>query len=190
MRAWTPRFMNDVQRLLLARRLVQLGARTGVISEWCGLSMVQARSLFREMGASEASGSARRRRGPNPTSIRLLMRSERWRDEAAGLISLCFVFGAMPTHPLANPERDLPDVGRGERFVRAFDLYRSVSPGRSLDFSDALAIFVAVASGTQVYADRCQSCEAVIIRDAGYNTRFRCLRCVEWETRPSARCVS
>lgn len=190
MRAWTPRHMNDVPRLLLARRLVQLGARTRVISDWCGLTMIQVRSLFREMGASETKGDARRRRGPNPTSLRLLLSSERWRDEAAGLISLCYVFGAMPQERLRDPQRELPNLKRGECFVRAFDLYHSFCPGRSLTFAEALAIYTAVAAGEQIRADRCRSCEAVILRDVCGNNRFRCTRCAEWEARIDARRAS
>jgi hypothetical protein len=93
----------------------------------------------------------------------------------------------MPVHPLRDPERELPELTRGERFVRAFDLYHGFCPGRSLDFADALAIYTAVAARQQIFADRCQSCQAVIIRDVNVNNRFRCTRCVDWEARPSAR---
>jgi hypothetical protein len=179
MRVWTPRYVKDLQRVNLARRLMEHGARSQVICDWTDLTIFQVRAMCRELGVTNGTGSPSRRRGPGPTSLTLLLSSERWRSEAAGLIGLCYVFEAMPTRPVRDPRRDLPDLIRGERFCRSYEVYHELCPGRSLDFDEALLVYTAVAMGDQIRADRCESCTALIIKDVNCNNRFNCARCAE-----------
>lgn len=162
----------------LAQRFMRHGARSQVICDWTGLTPFQVRAMCKELGINNGTGSPLRRRGPNPTSLDLLLSSERWRSEAAGLIGLCYVFEAVPREPMSDPRRDLPGLARGERFCRAYEVYHELCPGRSLDFNEALLVYTAVATGVEIRADRCASCSAVIIRHVSGLNRFRCTRCV------------
>jgi hypothetical protein len=186
MRIWNPRYLKDLQRVNLAQRLLEHGARSQVVCDWTGLTIFQVRSLCNDLGMTNGTGSPTRRRGPGPTSLPLLLSSERWRSEAAGLVSLCYVFEAMPHGPLRDPRRELPTLTRGERFCRAFEVYREFCPGRSLDFGEALLIYTAVATGNEIRADRCESCTALILREVGSNSRFRCHTCARGDGEESA----
>ncbi len=178
-RVWTHRYVRDLQRLHLAQRLIAHGARTQVIVEWTGLSVVQVRSLCREFNTGTDGAVAARHRGPSPSSLYPLLRSERWRNEAAGFIGLCYVLEAMPSVPVRNPRRELPNFTRGERLCRAYEIYRSLVPGRCLDFDRALLLFTAVAQGTEIKAVGCECCGAVILRDVQGIGRWHCARCSE-----------
>ncbi len=178
MRVWYPRYARDLQRLHLAQRLIAHRARTQVISDWTGLSVVQVRSLYRQFGKDLDGAGAHRLRGPGPTSVTQLLRSERWRSEAAGFIGLCYVLEAMPNMPIQNLKRELHTVTRGERLCRAFEIYRTLMPGRSMSFHQALLLYTAVAMGQEVQAAKCGSCGAVIVRDVLGIGRWNCGRCV------------
>jgi ribosomal protein S27AE len=177
MRVWYPRYARDLQRLHLAQRLIAHRARTQVISDWTGLSVVQIRSLYRQFGKESNGGDVQRLRGPGPTSVTQLLTSERWRSEAAGFIGLCYVLAAMPSMPIHDPKRELRTVARGERLCRAFEIYRTLMPGRSMTFHQALLLYTAVAMGQEVQAAKCGSCGAVIVRDVLGIGRWNCGRC-------------
>jgi hypothetical protein len=177
MRVWFPRYARDLQRLHLAQRLIAHSARTQVISDWTGLSVVQIRSLYRQCEKASEGGGAHRLRGPVPTNVTQLLTSERSRSEAAGFIGLCYVLDAMPNLPIHDPKKELHTVARGERLCRAFEIYRTLMPGRSMNFHQALLLFTAVALGRQVQAAKCISCGAVIVQDALGLGRRSCGRC-------------
>src|SRR5258706_11856485 len=107
MRVWHPRYARDLQRLHLAQRLIAHKARTQVVSDWTGLSVVQVRSLYRQFGKDLDGVGTPRLRGPGPTSVTQLLSSERWRSEAAGFIGLCYVLEAMPHTVIRDSKRDL-----------------------------------------------------------------------------------
>ena len=151
-RVWTQRYMRDLQRLHLAQRLIALGARTQVIVQWTGLSTVQARSLWHQCGMDLKNTIPVRLRGPQPSSLEPLMRSERWRNEASGFIGICSTLGALPPTPVKNPKKELPSLVRGEQLCHAYEIYRSMAPGQCLDFDRALLVFSAVAEGTEIKA--------------------------------------
>jgi len=177
MRVWYPRYAKDLQRLHLAQRLIAHRARTHVISDWTGLSVVQIRSLYRQFGKESNGGDAQRLRGPGPTSVTQLLTSERWRSEAAGFIGLCYVLEAMPSMPIQDPKRELHTVARGERLCRAYEIYRTLMPGRSMTFHQALLLYTSVAMGQEVRAAKCGSCGAVIVQDVLGIGRLNCGRC-------------
>ena len=93
-----------------------------------------------------------RMRGPQPSSLEPLMRSERWRNEASGFIGICSTLGALPPTPVKNPKKELPTLARGEQLCHAYEIYRSMAPGQCLDFDRALLVFSAVAEGTEIKA--------------------------------------
>jgi hypothetical protein len=188
MRVWHPRYARDLQRLHLAQRLIVHRARTQVISDWTGLSTVQVRSLYRQFGKELVAGDASRLRGPGPTSVTQLLSSERWRSEAAGFIGLCYVLDAMPNLPVQNPKTELRNLTRGERLCRAFEIYSTLTPGRSMNFHQALLLYTAVALGHEVQAAKCESCGAVIVRDVLGIGRWNCGRCASMAVGDS-RCV-
>src|SRR5258708_33211483 len=165
MRVWYPRYARDLQRLHWAQRLIAQRARCQVMRDWLGLAVVQVGSLYRQCGKDLDGAGAQRLRGPGPTSVTQLLRSERWRSEAAGFIGLCYVLAAMPNMPIQNLKRELHTVTRGERLCRAFDISRTLMPGRSVSFHHALLLYPAVAMGQEVQAAKCGSCRAVIVRD-------------------------
>jgi hypothetical protein len=177
MRVWYPRYAKDLQRLHLAQRLIAHNARTQVICDWTGMSVVQVRSLYRQFGREVHGGGTQRLRGQGPTSITHLLCSERWRSEAAGFIGLCYVLEAMPDVPIRDAKMELWSVTRGVRFCRAFEIYRSLMPGRGMNFHQALLIYVAVSLGQEIEAIKCESCGAVIVRDVLRVGRRHCGRC-------------
>ncbi|MCC7464520.1 MAG: hypothetical protein IT480_18905 [Gammaproteobacteria bacterium] len=178
-RVWTSRYLRDLNRLHLAQRMIALGARTQIVVLWTGLSTVQVRSLCHEVSADAEEPIARRQRGPGPRNVHLLLKSERWRNEAAGFIGLCYVLEAMPSSLVKNAQRELPNLIRGERLCRAYEMYRSCAPGQSLDFDRALLLFTAVAQGTEIKAVGCAGCGAVILQDARGIGRWHCAHCSE-----------
>lgn len=178
-RVWTPRYLRNLQRLHLAQRMIALGARTQVVVLWTGLSTVQVRSLCHEVYADAEEPIATRHRGPGPRNVHLLLKSERWRNEAAGFIGLCYVLEAMPSLPANFPQRELPNLIRGERLCRAYEIYRSMAPGRCLDFDRALLLFTAVAQGTEIKVVGCAGCGAVILQDVRGIGRAHCAHCSE-----------
>ena len=177
MRVWYPRYAKDLQRLHLARRLIGHNARTQVICDWTGMSVVQVRSLYRQFGKESPAGGAPRLRGRGPTSLTQLLCSERWRSEAAGFIGLCYVLEAMPDVPIRDAKRELRSVNRGERLCRAFEIYRTLMPGRGMTFHQALLVYGAVALGHEIEAIKCESCAAVTVRDVLGVGRRHCGRC-------------
>ena len=186
MRIWNPRYLKDLQRVNLAQRLLTFGARPQIVSDWTGLTIWQVRSLCKDFGYTDGAGSPSRRRGPSPKSLSHLLTSERWRSEASVLVSLCYVFEAMPTEPLRDLRRELPTLQRGERFCRAYEVYGELFSGRSLDVDEAMLVYTEAAAARAIRADRCESCSAVIIRDVGMNNRFRCLSCVRSDSEQNA----
>src|SRR5258706_9339399 len=182
MRVWHPRYARDLQRLHLAQRLIAHRARTQVISDWTGLSVVQVRCLYRQFGKELDEGGAARLRGPGPSSLPQLLSSKRWRSEAAGFIGLCYVLEAMPHMPIQNPKRELHTLTRGERLCRAFEIYSTLMPGRSMNFHQALLLYTAVAMGQEVHAVKCETCGAVIVRDVLGIGRWNCGHCYRADT--------
>lgn len=178
-RVWTQRYMRDLQRLHLAQRLIALGARTQVIVQWTGLSTVQARSLWHQCGMDLKNTIPVRLRGPQPSSLEPLMRSERWRNEASGFIGICSTLGALPPTLVKNPKKELPTLARGEQLCHAYEIYRSMAPGQCLDFDRAFLVFSAVAQGTEIKAIPCEGCTAVILVEARNCGRRHCVFCAE-----------
>lgn len=177
MRAWWPRFAQDLDRLHLARRLIAHKARTRVITDWTALSRVQVRSLYRQSCKEAMTGKSARHRGPGPQSVGQLLRTDRWRNEASGFISLCLVLEALPNRPVTHPRRDLPDLVRGARLCHAFEIYCALAPGPALNFDQALLLYTAVAVADEVKIVQCDRCDGLMVQEVCGVMHTSCARC-------------
>ena len=178
MRVSDDRYSRDRQRIDLALRFIHHEARTRTIRTWTGLTDDRIRKLYRSYVA-EGSGPVTRHRGKSPQQSGFFTRSPRMRQETAVLASVCYLLGVMPQHRVADAQRHLPGMQRGEALCEAYETYRRLVPGARISFEHAVFLVTALARGDELRATGCLDCCGLIVVDRLAVGGRRCLGCEE-----------
>jgi Flagellar transcriptional activator (FlhC) len=179
MRITDDRYSRDRQRFDLALRFIQHEARTRTIRVWTGLSDDRIRKLYRSYIADDTSSSVARHRGKSPQQISFFIRSPRMRQETAVLASVCYLLGVMPAQQVADVQRHLPGMQRGEALCEAFETYRSLVPKPRISFEHTVFLVAALARGDELRATTCIDCLGLIVVDRFAVKGRHCLSCEE-----------
>jgi Flagellar transcriptional activator (FlhC) len=165
MRISEARYSRDRLRFDLALRFIRHEARTSTIREWTGLSDDRIRKLFRAYMNGDAATLARHR-GRSPRQSAFFLRTQPVRREAALLASVCYLLGVVPGHRVADAQRDLPDVHRGEALCDAYETYQRLVPTPRISFEHAVYLVAALSVGVEIRAARCSHCQSLVIVEA------------------------
>ena len=176
MRISDDRYSRDRQRFDLALRFIHHEARTRTIRVWTGLTDDRIRKLYRSYIA-EGSSTVTRHRGKSPQQAGFFTRSPRMRQETAVLASVCYLLGVMPQSRVADVQRHLPGMQRGEALCEAFETYRRLVPSPKISFEHAVFLIHALARGDELRASTCADCSGLIVVDRLAISGKRCLAC-------------
>jgi hypothetical protein len=165
MRISDHRYSRDLRRHDLALRMIRHEVRTITIRSWTGLSDTRIRALVRSYVSRNSVAAVARHRGPPPSRLAPILKSTKLAGEAAGLAGLCWELGVVPAKPLAEPERDLPSVGTGERLCYAFELYQQIVPKPQMTLDLLILLVTELARRTEVALGHCARCDAALLVD-------------------------
>jgi hypothetical protein len=177
MRISDARYTRDRLRLDLALRFIQLEARTRTIRVWTGLTDDRIRRLVHSCTTDQGGSDVTRHRGKSPTQTTYFTRSPVLRQEAAILASLCYLLQVVPTGRVADAQRALPGVQRGEALCEAFEIYRRLVPGARIGFEHAVFLVIALARSDELAATLCSDCNGLIVVDRYAVPGRRCACC-------------
>jgi hypothetical protein len=175
MRISDDRYSRDRARLDLALRFIQHEARTRTIRTWTGLTDDRIRKLYRSYVA--AGSAITRHRGKSPQQAGYFTRSPGMRQEAAVLASLCYLLGVMPQHRVADIQRQLPGMQRGEALCEAFETYCRLVTVPRISFEHAVFLVSALVRGDELRAAHCSDCSGLIVVDRFAIDGRRCQGC-------------
>jgi hypothetical protein len=181
MRISDDRYSRDRQRFDLALRFIQHEARTRTIRTWTGLTDDRIRKLYRSYICDEVDASAgpARHRGKSPQQATFFIRTPLMRQETAVLASVCYLLGVMPPSHVADAQRSLPGMQRGEALCEAFETYRRLVPAPRISFEHAVYLVTALARGDELRATLCTDCNGLIVVDRYAAHARHCLACEE-----------
>jgi hypothetical protein len=157
--------------------------RTQTIGAWTGLPTERIRTLSLTYAGKNGPQPAVRHRGPSPQTLAFFLRTPHMRSEAAAIAGLCYVLDVLPTRPVANARRDLPNVLRGERLCLAFEMYKDLVPHSLMSLEHVVLLIMAIAHGTEIHVEHCVGCDSVIVADRYGLARRSCVHCMEQEVR-------
>ncbi|WP_161828728.1 hypothetical protein [Steroidobacter agaridevorans] len=180
MRIIDDRYMQHRRRLDLAWRLIQYEVRTRTISNWTQLAPHRIRALYRSY-ATQDHGAVKRRRGVSPYRLEIILDSTRLRLEAAIFAALCRSLDLLPTERVSQPERDLPNLDRGELLCDAYAWFRVEIPPAKITLEQGLLVLNELARGEQIELASCRSCGGVILSDRLSHGRSECAFCSRTE---------
>jgi hypothetical protein len=177
MRISDDRYSRDRQRFDLALRFIQHEARTRTIRTWTGLTDDRIRKLYRSYICDDAGATPARHRGKSPQASTFFIRTPQMRQETAVLASMCYLLGVMPPNRIADAQRSLPGMQRGEALCEAFETYRRLVPAPRISFEHAVYLVTALARGDELRATACADCNGLIVVDRFAASARRCLAC-------------
>lgn len=160
MRVTDDRYLRDRRAFDLAWRLIKLGARTGTISRWTGIAERRVRALQQSYGSHEPGsvGSLKRPRGQSPYRIERLLHSLQQQQEATRFAHLCKLTGVLPPSRLADVDRLLPEIERGELLCSAYESFKQNFPESSLSIEQAVLLLTELVRGDEVGLEECRTC--------------------------------
>lgn len=171
MRITDDRYLRDLRRLDLARRLIEHGARTKTIAKWTQLSPYRIRQLCRDYGCS----AELRHRGVPPRSTTYFWRTPQMQIEAANLAGICKVLGVLPRTRMASREFTLP--ARGERLCQAYEAYVDTFEKPQISIEYAVLLATALATTDDISIGKCVSCGGVVLVDLADVVKNCCVYC-------------
>ncbi len=143
MRISDDRYSRDRQRYDLALRFIQHEARTRTIRTWTGLTDDRIRKLYRSYvgggrrnTAHRAIAASRRSRPPSSSARRRC-----GRNRGAGQ-RVCTCWASCRRTSVADAQRNLPGMQRGEALCEAFETYRATGAGSRASASSTRCILV------------------------------------------------
>ncbi len=170
MRITDNRYLRDLTRLDLARRLIEHRARTKTIAAWTQLSPYRIRQLCRDYGY------AGDHRGVPPTRIGYFWRSPQMQVEAASLAGICKVMGVLPRTRMPNcGEFQAP--ARGERLCQAYEAYLDSFEKPRISIEHAVLLVTALSTTEDISVGKCVSCGGIVLVDLGDVIDSCCVYC-------------
>jgi hypothetical protein len=177
MRICDDRYSRDRLRFDLALRFIQHEARTRTIRQWTGLTDDRIRKLYRNYLTQPGAAGVIRHRGKSPQQAAFFTRNPRMREETAVLASVCYLLGVMPGGRLADAQRSLPGVQRGEALCEAFETYQHLVQSPRISFEHAVYLITALARGEELSAIVCSDCRGLMVVDRLAVPHRRCAAC-------------
>lgn len=113
----------------------------------------------------------------SPYKLEWILNSPKLRCEGAMLGAICRYLNISPQIRMADPERALPSIERGELLCEAYEWFRFDVPDTRLTFEHALLLVNELARGELVLLGRCQTCRGVILLDRLSTRRLHCVFC-------------
>jgi hypothetical protein len=178
MRVSEDRYTRDLRRIQLAHRLIRHEVRTYWIRAFTHLTEGRIRNLLRSYGL--ATDGVRRHRGSPPRLYTPYMIPAK-HSEASALAGIALTWHLVPAEPVHNAWRTLPSLEFGERLCDAFELFRLMVPGSTLNLDRFILLVMALAE-RQLTVGHCGHCRALILLDPEGVKRRLCVWC---ERQPS-----
>lgn len=178
MRVSEDRYTRDLRRIQLAHRLIRHEVRTYWIRAFTHFTEGRIRNLLRSYGL--ATDGLHRHRGQTPRLYSRFLTPAK-HSEASALAGLAFAWHLVPEEPVRNAWRTLPSLEFGEELCDAFELFRLMVPGGTLNLDRFILIVMALAE-RQLSVGHCGHCRALILLDPLGAKRLLCVSC---ERQPS-----
>jgi len=173
MRVSEDRYSRDLRRIQLAHRLIRHEARTYWIRAFTRFTEGRIRNLLRSYGLV-AEGVQRHRGSPPRLYTRFVAAANH--TEASGFAGLACIRHLVPEEPVLNAWRALPSLEFGEAVCDAFELFRLIVPGATLNLDRMILLVMALAE-RQLTVGHCSHCRATILLDPLGAKRRRCVSC-------------
>ncbi|MHB8816470.1 MAG: hypothetical protein ACYDAE_24850 [Steroidobacteraceae bacterium] len=178
MRVSEDRYTRDLRRIQLAHRLIRHEVRTYWIRAFTRLTAGRIRNLLRSYGLA-ADGVRRHRGSPPRLYTRFMIPAKH--SEASALAGIALVWHLVPEEQVRNAWRTLPSLDFGEHLCEAFELFRLMVPGATLNLDRFILLGMALAE-QQLTVGHCAHCRALILLDPLGAKRRLCVSC---ERQPS-----
>ena len=175
MRASDNRYERDIRKHTLARRMLTLGARTSTIIQWTGLSRYRVQALARRYEHREYGDP--RRRGISPYTVSYFGQTPSLELESLVLAFIVLEMHVIPPELIPDARASLPELGRGERLLDAFDWYRRLVPMSQISLERAVLLVLEFAEGQTLSLARCSTCPNVMLVDQDGTIHARCPAC-------------
>lgn len=175
MRISDNRYNRDRQRVDVAMRFIGHEARTRTIRQWTGLTDDRIRKLYHSY--LHSGGRTTRHRGKSPRQATFFLRTDRMRDEASALASLCCLVGLFDGYRHDLWPWHTRDVERAESLCRAFEEYRAAVRNPAITFEHAVLLVDALVRGGELRLGDCQNCGALRVVDSLGLRPTRCSLC-------------
>lgn len=173
----TERYRRELRRYKLALQMIAHNARTQTIQSWTGWSRSRVREAFRSYWHKRDVSGCIRHSGPPPSTLKRFWQSRNMHREAVAIAGLCHHLRALPAQSAAIDPKRLPDVERGERFCLAYNTYLSFVATPRISFEQAMVLFKALATGTEIALGRCPACQTLVLMDRLGGGKIRCAYC-------------
>lgn len=175
MRISENRYIRDLRRISLARRLIEWEVRTHLICDFTGLSDEAIRNLVRSYRGEQ--GGAIRHRGPPFRRLTALLASPGMHGEASALAGIGQVMGVIPREPLP-PGRTWPlTLDCGEKLCHVFGTYRQAVPRGSVSMNHFIVLAQGLAEGRDVELGCCRECGGALLQERMLHTPAACPAC-------------
>jgi hypothetical protein len=100
-------------------------------------------------------------------------------SEASALAGIAFLWHLVPEEPVRNAWRTLPSLNLGEELCDAFELFRVMIPGATLNLDRFILLVLALAE-RQLTVGHCSHCRALILLDPLGAKRRICVHCEKY----------
>lgn len=171
------RYLRELRRNELARRMLIAGARNCIVTEWTAMSDARVIRLKANLGHEPGPAQPRARRGPPPKILATFFKTPALRNEASALAVLFEVFGIMPPgrHPMSPSA--FRSIGRGERLCDVWDLYPDVVEQPRLTFEHIVLLAVSLGTTADLAVEPCGCCGAVLVLEHWQRRPLLCATC-------------
>ena len=178
MRVSDDRYTRDLDRLELARRLIQHEARTFTIKQWTGLSDDRIRKLYRSYVMNHATRHVLRHRGKSPRQAAYFFKSAELNFQAAQLASLFVVFGLLHgSDQTLESHYRIGSLESGTLLCQAYEAYLELHVPADISFEHAWFLLLALSRRDELGVARCVACGGVRLRDLLSKRRVGCGNC-------------
>src|SRR6185437_619018 len=173
MRVSEDRYARDLRRIQLAHRLIRHEVRTYWIRALTRFTDGRIRNLLRSYGL--VAEGVQRHRGSPPRLYTKFMAPAK-HSEASALAGIALTRHLLPEEPVRNAWRTLPSLEFGENLCEAFELFRLMVPGATLNL-DRFIILVMALAERHLTVGHCGQCRALILLDPLGAKRLLCNWC-------------
>lgn len=158
-------YSRDLLSFNVAVRMLRQDARTRTISAWTGISAERVRKLWMGQRREGSHRLPRRERGPTPSHLEAVLKSESLRSEAAAVAGVCRMLEVVPPERWPTARGAVALLVKGEQVLSARELFQDIIPRRRLTFEEWLLLLHSLADGTAWSVARCERCPAMVVVD-------------------------